>query len=440
MAKLPKADPGAWIAAAALAGILLATAFLVDPAAESSFDAPKRLAALAGTAIAAAATFGFPGARRSSPGGGFRNAATGARRLALFALLGAAALAVLSALASPRRAVALDSLRSTLLLLLLLPVGASRVLESKRAALLAIFLAAAGVNAAVSILQSRGLYSPFEIETVGSREATGAFVGNVGYLALLLGFTAVACLALAMTARKRVVTFLSAGGALLSGAGLLVNQNLTAISAFAAGAAALVAGARLKGRALLTVAAAVGLVAAGVLVYRPVRERVATAAAALKSGNWDRTLSYRFGPWGAALEMARSRPLLGFGPGTFGAEFVPHRLRLEARAGRRFVNPLLTSSYAEAHNDYLQPFAELGVPAGLMVLTAAGALLAGLVARLRRAKNGRAEALLLLALLVAGATSALTWFPMQRPITGVPLLLAAGRAWRISGERPEETE
>jgi O-antigen ligase len=289
-------------------------------------------------------------------------------------------------------------------------------------------------------LQSRGLYSPFEIETVGSREATGAFVGNVGYLALLLGFTAVACLALAMTARKRVVTFLSAGGALLSGAGLLVNQNLTAISAFVAGAAALVAAARLKGRALLTVAAAVGLVAAGVLVYRPVRERVATAAAALKSGNWDRTLSYRFGPWGAALEMARSRPLLGFGPGTFGAEFVPHRLRLEARAGRRFVNPLVTSSYAETHNDYLQPFAELGVPAGLMVLTAAGALLAGLVARLRRAENGRAEALLLLALLVAGATSALTWFPMQRPVTGVPLLLAAGRAWRISGERPEETE
>jgi hypothetical protein len=29
---------------------------------------------------------------------------------------------------------------------------------------------------------------------------------------------------------------------------------------------------------------------------------------------------------------------------------------------------------------------------------------------------------------------------MQRPVTGVPLLLAAGRAWRISGERPEETE
>jgi hypothetical protein len=72
------------------------------------------------------------------------------------------------------------------------------------------------------------------------------------------------------------------------------------------------------------------------------------------------------------------------------------------------------------------------------VLTAAGALLAGLVTRLRLAQYGqRAEALLLLALLVAGATSALTWFPLQRPVTGVPLLLAAGRAWRISGQTPE---
>jgi hypothetical protein len=26
-----------------------------------------------------------------------------------------------------------------------------------------------------------------------------------------------------------------------------------------------------------------------------------------------------------------------------------------------------------------------------------------------------------------------TWFPVQKPITMVPLLLVAGRAWRLSG-------
>ena len=60
--------------------------------------------------------------------------------------------------------------------------------------------------------------------------------------------------------------------------------------------------------------------------------------------------------------MARERPLLGFGPGTFGAEYVPHRLSAEIRAKRRFVSPLLSSSYGEAHNDYLQAASDAGIP------------------------------------------------------------------------------
>jgi tetratricopeptide (TPR) repeat protein len=92
----------------------------------------------------------------------------------------------------------------------------------------------------------------------------------------------------------------------------------------------------------------------------------------------------------------------------------------------------LTSSYAEAHCDYLQPFAELGIPAGLAGLGAAGLLFAMLAARIRRAGPWRAEAGFLLGFLGAGAAGALTWFPLQRPVTALPLLLAAGRAWRIS--------
>jgi hypothetical protein len=51
----------------------------------------------------------------------------------------------------------------------------------------------------------------------------------------------------------------------------------------------------------------------------------------------------------------------------------------------------------------------------------------------RTANSGSvdAEAVILLALLAAGATAALTWFPFQRPISSVPLLLAAGRGWRV---------
>jgi hypothetical protein len=60
------------------------------------------------------------------------------------------------------------------------------------------------------------------------------------------------------------------------------------------------------------------------------------------------------------------------------------------------------------------------------------------VTALRRMEGPRrVEAVVIAAILVAGATAALTWFPMQRPITAVPLLLAAGRGWRLAaGEVP----
>jgi len=111
---------------------------------------------------------------------------------------------------------------------------------------------------------------------------------------------------------------------------------------------------------------------------------------------------------------------------------VPHRLAAEIRVRRRFVAPLMTSSYAEAHCDYLQVFSDAGVPAGLAVVGAVAGLFAALGTAAWRRRT--AESALLFAVLAAGAMSALTWFPLQRPVTAVPLLLAAGRAWRISAD------
>ena len=138
--------------------------------------------------------------------------------------------------------------------------------------------------------------------------------------------------------------------------------------------------------------------------------------------------------------MARERPWLGYGPGTFGAEYVPHRLAAEIRARRRFVAPLMTSSYAEAHCDYLQVFSDAGVPAGLAVVGA----VAGLCSRRSDAPRGArrtAEAALLFAVLAAGATGALTWFPLQRPVTAVPAAARRGaRLEDLRGRRRPESE
>lgn len=424
-------DAGARLSKVVLAIALAATALVVDSGADASFDAPKRLIGL--FAIAAAAAFAFT---RPVPGwSGLRIFREGspARRLALFFLLAAVGAALLSAVLSPRRPPALDAARTVLLFGLLLPLGASRVLERPNL-LLGVFLAGAAMNAAVSLLQASGRFQPFALKTSGNREAIGAFVGNVGYLALLLAIAAVMALAIALTARSRPLRTAAGALALLSLAGILVNQNFTAVLALAAGALVLMGGSYGR-RALLPAAAAAVLVAAGVATYAPLRARAVQAAAAARAGEWDRLLTYRVGPWSAAMEMIRERPLLGFGPGTFGSEFVPHRLKAEIRYRERFVNPLVTSSYAEAHSDYLQAFAEGGGIAGSAAVAAALLLLIATSTAARRAEGARrAEAVALMAILTAGATAALTWFPLQRPVTAIPLLLAAGRAWRISGE------
>ena len=408
--------------------VLAATSLAVDTAASEAFDAPKRAAALLGSALAAAVALFVSGDdalmerwRRMS-------------RLQRAALaLGAAAFlgALLAALASPRRPVSLSAMRSVTLLAMLLPLGASRAVARGRGWLAGSFLAACAINAAVSILQGLDLFHPFALQTTGSRQETGAFAGNVGYLAIALALASVAALGLLLAARSLIVRILCGVALALFAADLLVNRNLTALTAALAGVAALFL-ARFRKRAALPLLGA--FLAAGLLVaaYPPLRHRAVAVLQVARTGDWDALVSYRGGPWAAAAEMARERPLLGFGPGTFGAEYVPHRLSAEIRAKRRFVSPLLSSSYGEAHNDYLQAASDAGIPVAFLALGAAGCLLAAIA---RAAwKRGDPETALLFALLVAGAVAALTWFPLQRPITAVPLLLVAGRAWKLAGD------
>ncbi len=425
-AAAPTPDRLAAIAAGALALALAAVGLLVDSGADGSFDAPKRFAALVLIGVAAAALAFSPGSL-----GAARSPRT--RRDWILALSAAAlAWAALAALASPRRAVCLDATRVLFLYALLLPIGASRVVKRRGPFLLGVFLSVAAADAAVSILQARGVFQPFALVTdPGSRESTGAYVGNVGYLALALALAAVGALAVLLEAQSTSLRAAAGAAALLFAGGLLVNQNLTSLSALAVGAAILGVS-RFGRRALPPALAAALLLAAGVAAYRPMRQRVQEVVRAVGERDWNRVVTYRLGAWKAAAAMAAERPLLGYGPGTFEAEYIPHRLAAEIAARTRYVNPQRTSSYGEAHCDYLQAFAETGWPGGLLTVAAAALLLFELGRAARRLEGRRrAEATFLLAFLGAGAAAALTWFPLQRPISAIPLLLAAGRAWAL---------
>ena len=430
----PARDALAILASIVLGAVLAGTALAVDTLAAAAFDSPKRLIALLGTALAAACLL-VPRGGGTRTGEGLRGAPPLVRWSAFLAAA-TLALAALAALVSPRRPIALDALRTIAVLALLLPLGASRIFPKGRASLTAVFLGAAALNAGVAVLQARGVYSPFQLETFGARQETGAFAGNVGYLAITLALAIVVGLGVVLLARRPLWRALAAAGLVVFAGGLLVNRNLTALMSLLAGSAVLLV-LRFRRRAALPVGAAVLAIVVAVAGYAPLRQRAQELAAAARTGQWDALVSFRGGPWAAALEMTHQRPLLGFGPGTFASEYVPHRLAAEIRARRRFVSPLVTSSYAEAHSDYLQVASDAGVPAALAAIGAAGCLLAAIVAVAWKRRSP--EAIVLAAVLATGAAAALTWFPLQRPITAVPLLIAAGRAWRVAAEPPEET-
>jgi O-antigen ligase len=413
------------------------TQLAVDPSAEAAFDAPKRALAVLGAAVAAAALVW----RGRSPMSGRTPRAAlaawiesvGASAALVVALVVVALLGgMIAALAATHRAAAIDATRVALVLALLLPIGASRALAGRRGVfVLMTFLGAAAVNAVIAVLQALRLASPFEIESIAGRVDAGAMIGNEGLLAQVLVLATVAALAVAI-----------GGGAARHGrfvalvlpvylAGLAATANLTALVTLAIGAAAVLA-LVLRRRAALPVAALAVAVVTGVLAAPPLRARLVEAVTNARAGEWDAVVTYRLGPWAAAAEMMRERPLLGTGPGTFAAEFVPHRLAAEIRFGRRLTIPLLTSTFSEAHCDYLQLAAETGIPVAIAVVGAVVLVLRGLWRS--SIADAQIEAIVVCAVLLTTAVAALTWFPLQRPVTAVPILLAAGRGWRVLRE------
>lgn len=416
------------VVAALLLGVLLA----VDTRAESSFDSIKTVVAHGGAALAAAVLL----LSARGPVRSFRSIPRVLRASAVLAATGTG-LAFLSALLSARPTSSLDALRSAALLALLVPVGASRALGRGRVVLAAAaFLAGVSVNAVASLLQAAGRLKLFDIERISGRSNTGAFLGNEGYVALVAALAvpiAAGCLA-SSRGRSRW----AAGGALvLALAALAANPSLTGLTSAATGAAVFLY-LECSGRARRRAIVGALLLAVAVPFVPAVRARAADLAYHLRTRNLDALLSYRAGPWAAALEMMRERPLLGVGAGGFESRFVPARLAAERRLHRSFTAESAAGSYVEAHSDLLQAPAELGLPAAAAFAAAFALLIAGLVSRIRESA-GKTEPAALLGLLAAGFIAALAWFPMQRALTAAPLLLAAGRAGRVCAgedERP----
>lgn len=361
------------VSPALLLGVVTALVLVAfDPAAVATFESPKRLVAMLGIAATCVAAVIAPVPLRID-------------RRAAWLAVGTLALAGLGAVLSPRPDVALDAIR-TMVVFAALPVLCASIPSAWRFVANG-FVAGALVNAAVSVVQWSGLAQPFRYATSGGNAETSALIGNTGLLGLVLAFAAVILLP-----RWRVPNVQAMLVVLLLA--LVVNASVTGVLAFVAAAL------WYANRRVAVIAFAIAVVAGGVFA-------ITRGVTAVNSA-----LTFRLGPWAAAGEMVFARPVAGFGAGTYGAEYVPSFLTAEERWGADLSNPGFAGSYTEAHNDFLQALAELGVPAAALL-----ALVAALA--FRRSRDP---------LLVAGLVAALAWFPFQRPVTAIVLLAAIGSA------------
>jgi len=404
---------------ALLGAAILSSWFAVDPKSIDSFEAPKLVlvaTALAAASVAAAAgrirREGFALARPTLPAG-----------LLLAGLSGA----VVSALPAGRGQ-AREALLGAAPLLLAIPLGAGLAYARRRRAMAMVFAGSGALTGLLVVLAAAKIYSPVDVKGYSNRAGLGALVGNAGYAGIALALSAVALAPFAAGKGRGRVAALVAGAFAL--AGVFATLSLSAIVVAAAGIAsfAYLAGGR-RSRAAL--AGILALALAGSAAYAPVRRRAASFLRAARHGEWNAAFTARAAPWLAATEMIRAHPLVGVGAGRFGSEYVPARLAAETRTRRRLVLAgMPTNSFAQAHNDYLDLLAAVGIPAGACLI-AAYVLLLG--AAWRRAP-GHPELAGSAATLLAGGVAAFTWFPFQIVPAALWLLLQAGNAHRLLRE------
>jgi putative inorganic carbon (HCO3(-)) transporter len=384
----------------------------LDVRADAAFDAPKRLVAMLGITVACVAAL-----MQGSWVFAWRDT-TRRQRLLLGLAGGVLLLACVSSAASPRPAVALDSLRAIAVFAMVACLcGAAAVSDRTWRALANAFLAGALLNAVLSLAQAAGT-RPLQYATTGGRADVSALIGNTGILAIVLACAAALVVARILDAPTRGLRIAWGLALVTLLAAVAVNRSATAFVSIAAVLVVFVVRHARRGR--------VAWLAAGVVVMAGAIAATMAARSIPGVTTVNRLLSYRIGPWAAAGEMMMDRPWLGFGPGTYAAEYAQHFVDAEARWRLRLGHPQLPGSYAQAHNDYFQSVAELGIPA---VLAAVAALVLVTVFAWRNGSTAGDTAVL--AVIVAGAAAALTWFPMQRPETAMLLLGALGRAWRI---------
>jgi O-antigen ligase len=314
-------------------------------------------------------------------------------------------------------------------------VGWSTALASRQLERCLLLLVVPGsLLALLAALQYFGLYQPFVLEgEAEGRMAVTSLAGNVGDLGAFLVLPALIAQWGAWTNRGPLRWWLALGAAFMV-LGIAVTQTLAAVAGLLVGSAVLW-GLMSPRKAFLPVAAAaVAIVALGLVAVEPLRERVFEKSRELARGDLDAVLTGRLDGWKAAGWMLRERPLAGVGHGAYVHHFVPAKLALQDRGVELFPHHQFPV-FAEPHNEILGVAAELGLP-GVAALVWAGWLLFG---ALRRAPIGKGRRggrnPLAWAGVVALFVIAMVHFPFRLALTGYPAVVLLAWVFRRSAEQ-----
>jgi len=120
--------------------------------------------------------------------------------------------------------------------------------------------------------------------------------------------------------------------------------------------------------------------------------------------------------WWVALEMFKDHPVFGVGLGNYKLGFVPYKADfLSTPQGASYTEPIARA--AQAHSEYFQVLAEMGVVGSIALLSVLVLLFGGIWARLRanRGESERLDLLLLGAGVVVCCVHASVSFPAHLP-------------------------
>ena len=219
---------------------------------------------------------------------------------------------------------------------------------------------------------------------------------------------------------------------LLGGYGLFLSQTLTAIASLVVASGLFWTCVLPRRRALLALAAVLIATGLGVVVIDPLGERVDKVRTATARDGLNAALSGRLDGWRAGLWMLSEHPLVGVGHGAYITRFADAKLALVEKGVPMFEghnNPI----FSNAHNEFIEIAAELGLPGLAVVAWMVAFLLHRCLRKFRQADSRssdqalweRGEASFAAAAGLGVLVLASGYFPLRIALTAFPIVLLA---------------